>query len=645
LRKLMRLHFFTLDFTKRLREREDPLTWTIPLLIGWLTIVALALAVAYSFNNSPVFLQFSVQADTLYPALLTEELRADLGAALRFTPSRTPSFLPDLLVAVSIDALTGNWRLAFWLLGAVNFTLLAVVGGWIASLISGRWVGACALALALPMALLLLAGLGFHLWASGAQPMEVFDQNLLVNPQILLMLPIWHGGGFVIGLGVLALAWCCASNGGRVWGLIALLMLSAGAAASNTITIAHAVLPAMIALADGVWRGAFLRRAAALAAAAAMALGAMFGFWLASASKREQLPLRPSHEWIEAGLSAILALPNQPVILALLVAALPIALAFFRPRRVGALLPPGAHHMALRYFVVAAAAACSASVLITMGLYAEPMSWRYAVPLAWWPLILGMAFLAERAWLWPAWLLVFGVVGAQGGTSPAIMRWQHPVTACLDAADPGIEWRAGLSHYWHARTIAATGGWRRQVESMDLRDSTLFAWISDPRSHFQARHGAPGTLPSYRFIYMLFMDPETITAAHGPPERIVPCGGTPIWVSPPDWQPINWLIALADPLVPEALAIGREVCIAPERVNAEGLVLNVPAGAFRLALTGAARLRLSDARSGELLGEVAPLAEIHLSRATPLRISPVDAAPLRSLIIGPALAAAVAQGC
>jgi acetyl esterase len=169
-------------------------------VMRWLAVAALALAVSYSFNNSPVFLQFSVQADTLYPALLTEDLRADLGAALRFTPSRTPSFLPDLLVALSIDAVTGNWRLAFWLLGAAAFTLLAGLGGWIAALVTGRRVGACALTLAWLMALLLLAGLGFHLWASSEQrPMEVFDANLPVNPQTLLMLPIWHGGGFVIG--------------------------------------------------------------------------------------------------------------------------------------------------------------------------------------------------------------------------------------------------------------------------------------------------------------------------------------------------------------------------------------------------------------------------------------------------------------
>ncbi|NDG49170.1 MAG: hypothetical protein EBY30_09025, partial [Rhodospirillales bacterium] len=321
-------------------------------VMRWLAIAALALAVSYSFNNSPVFLQFSVQADTLYPALLTEDLRADLGAALRFTPSRTPSFLPDLLVAVSIDAVTGNWRLAFWLLGAAAFTLLAGLGGWIAALVTGRRVGACALTLALPMALLLLAGLGFHLWASGEQrPMEVFDANLPVNPQTLLMLPIWHGGGFVIGLGVVALAWHCACHGRSAWGLVALLLLSAGAAASNTITIAHAILPAMIALADGLWRGAFLRRAAALTSAIAMALGAGLGLWLGSLS----------NAW-----SATIALPGQPVIMAMLLAALPLALAFLWPRRAAGLLSPGGQPAALRYFIVVAAAACSAAMLISM---------------------------------------------------------------------------------------------------------------------------------------------------------------------------------------------------------------------------------------------------------------------------------------
>jgi hypothetical protein len=141
------------------------------------------------------------------------------------------------------------------------------------------------------------------------------------------------------------------------------------------------------------------------------------------------------------------------------------------------------------------------------------------------------------------------------------------------------------------------------------------------------------------------VDAEAITAIHGPPERILPCGDTPIWVFPPDWQPMNWLIAMADPLVPEALAIGRQVCIAPARVSAEGLVLDLPPGAFRIALTGEARLRLSDAHSGKPLGEVAPLAEITLSHATRLRISPVDAAALQSLVIAPARPAAIPASC
>jgi hypothetical protein len=183
------------------------------------------------------------------------------------------------------------------------------------------------------------------------------------------------------------------------------------------------------------------------------------------------------------------------------------------------------------------------------------------------------------------------------------------------------------------------------VESTDFGDARPLLWIADPRSHVQARHGTPGTPPPYRFIYMAGIDAEAITAIHGPPERILPCGDTPIWVFPPDWQPMNWLIAMADPLVPEALAIGRQVCIAPARVSAEGLVLDLPPGAFRIALTGEARLRLSDAHSGKPLGEVAPLAEITLSHATRLRISPVDAAALQSLVIAPALQAAIPASC
>lgn len=603
-------------------------------LPAWFAISALALAVSYSFNNSPFFLDFAIQADTLYPALLTEELRADPGAALRFTPSRIPSFLPDLLLTVAIDLLTGSWRLAFWLYGASAFMLLSGLGGWIAAAIAGRRPSDCALAVASLMAVLLLAGLGFHLWASGERPMEVSDPQLPVNLQTLLMLPIWHGGGFIIGLAVVALAWRTAFRASPL-SLLMLALLSAAAVVSNTITVAHAILPAMIALADSALRRS-VAPGAALAACGSLALGAASGFWLGGLTGRMDLPVTPPRGWGEAAQAAAAGLVAQPVVLAMLVAALPIALAFVWPRRAGRLLPKGGEAAALRFFVVVAAAACAASLLITMALYASPMSWRYAMPLAWWPVILVAGFLPGHRLLRIAPLAAMGVAAAQGGGAPAIMQWRHPALVCLDAADPRRDWRAGLAAYWHARTIAASSDWRRQVESTDFGEGRPLFWIADPRSHVQHRHAARGTPPPYRFIDMTGLDPDAVTRIHGPPERVLPCGERPIWVFPQGWDPVDWLIATSDPLVPQALAIGRQVCLAPERLSSEGLVLDIPAGAWRFAAAGAARLGVSDARSAVPLGEIAQMTEITLSRPARLRIARLDALPLTGLVIAPA---------
>lgn len=602
-------------------------------LLNWLAIATLGLAVSYSFANSPYFLQFGIQADTLYPALLAEDLRADPGAALRFRPSRIPSFVPDLLVTTGIDLLTGSWRLAFWFYGALAFTLLCGLGGWVGAEITRRRASDCALVLAVAVAVLLLFGLGVHLWASGERPMEVSDASLPVNLQILLMLPVWHGGGFIIGLGLVALAWRC---GGRAspWALTALLVLGVIAAASNTITIAHAFLPAIIALADAAWRGTVSRRAA-LAAIATMALGAAGGAWLGHVSKRMELPLSPAGGWGDAAFAAITGLAGQPVMLAMLLTALPIALAFFRPRQAAALLPAGGQGAALRYFIVVAAASCGAALLLSLAFYGAPMGWRYGMPLAWWPLILAAAWLPARRMVMPAGVLVLGIVAAQGSSSPAIMRWQHPAAACLDAADRATEWRAGLAAFWHARTIAATSDWRRQVESTDFGDARPLLWIADPRSHVQQRHAAPGTPPPYRFLYMAGIDAAAVTTIHGPPERVLPCGDTPIWVFPANWEPLDRLIAMQDGLETQALATGRAICIPPHRLTPAGLAMDMPAGSFGLAMADAARLRVSDG-GGAVLAEVAPDARITLARAARIRFTPLDAAPTTSLRIAPA---------
>lgn len=557
-------------------------------------ILALGLAVSFAAMNSEPFLGFAIHADTLYPALLVETVRADPAALLRFQPSRVPSFVPDLAIAALIDAMTGSWRLAFWGYAALAFAMLSLLGGWIARVAFGpaaRFAGAwLALILAMLVGLALLeqahvAGLA----ADGSAP-----PPLPANLHVMLLMPVWQSGAFIAGLAVLCLVWRAAQR--CAWPrLLGLGLFAAIAVASNTIVVAHAVLPGLIALADGALRRALPWRAA-LRIALVLALAVAAGFGLGLATGRLPLPGGAT-----GGLAAALrAMPGdllrEPALLLMLLSSVPIGLAFLMPGRSAARLPQGGDPAAIRFFVVAAAAACAAAVSATALFYHGPHAWRYGNPIAWWPAIFLAGILARR-WhrgaVAGALLLAGGIGGvsaaAGGAGAPALMRWRPPELACLDAADPGVTWRAGLAAYWHARTIAAASGWRRQVESTDFGDARPFLWIQDPRSHVQSRHAAPGTPPPYRFILMTGLDPAAISRIHGMPERVLPCGGTSLWIYPEGWDPLDRLIGMADALIPEALAIGRRVCTTAEHLAqsgtlSQGRIIALPPGRWRVGL-------------------------------------------------------------
>ena len=498
------------------------------MMMRWLAIGVLAVVVSFVFANSTAFLGFAINADTLYPALLMADLRADADAIFRFRPSRIPSFLPDLAVTLSLDALLGDWRLAFWGYGAVAFLLLSGIGGWIAARVFGRDSASCGLTLALILAVVMLGGVLHY----ENNPAGMFDLGLPVNLHLLLMLPVFQGGAFVIGLGVVSLVWWNARRVSPL-GLIALSVLCAAAVASNKIVVAHAVLPALIALADGVWRGRIARRPALLGAAAAAA-GAAIGVAFADRAGREAMPFIVADSFADNASTAIAALPAQPVMLLMLLASLPLALAFLLPHRAEAALPRGADAAAFRFFVVVAALACGASLMITLALYYLPLSWRYANPIAWWPLIFAAGLLRGRlagASVVAVTMLVAVQAWPNRTLTPALLRWQPNVSACLDAADPGFTLRAGLAGYWTARDMAAASQWRRQVEQLH-QDGRAALYINDPRSFVQQRHAPPGTPPPYTFIVLRGLDPAAIAAAYGVADRVLPCGDTDIWLYP-----------------------------------------------------------------------------------------------------------------
>jgi hypothetical protein len=494
-----------------------------------LVVLSAGLGATLLAAASAGFLDLAINADTLYPALLAEALRADAAALWRFRPSRIPSWLPDIGLHAGIDLATGSWRLAFWGYGFGAFLLLAALGGHLGGLALGRGRAAGAAAVALLAAGLLALGL---LPYGAPRPFSIFDRDWPADLALTLLLPVFQSGAFLAGLAVIALAWRAMRRpGGPV--LAALFLLVAGAVASNAIVIAHAVLPVAIALGLALWRAEVAARRVA-AVLAPMAAGSLAGLAFARWRGMEEMPILSPAAFLSNSLDALASLPGQPMLLLALAASLPVGLAFLMPvaaaRRLGVTEP-----VAFRFVLTVACAAMAAGVVLALPQYYVPASWRYANPLAWWPVILLGGVLAGPLGALlrrPAAVAVLCLLLVGGGLArgaPKLPAWQPELAACLDRLDPEGAWRAGFADYWNARRLAAAMDWRRQVEQLH-GDGTAALYINDPATFLQRRHGPPGEAPEYRFIVMQRLAPLRIRAIFGAADRVESCGGIEVWI-------------------------------------------------------------------------------------------------------------------
>jgi hypothetical protein len=513
-------------------------------------LAGLSLVLSFAVMNLPQFLREAVITDSLYPALLVEEFRAGPAMARALTFPRVPSFAPDLLVAGMVDLLTGSWRLGFWAYGFVAVLLLVLLGGRAAADSFACGLRNATLALTVVLTAALLAGVLHHVAACPTTPsiglaLPPSKGACPFNLSLMLFVPVWQSGAFIAGLAVLLLMWRGAAAPGPSR-LLLLLAVTALGVCSNEIVVFHAVLPGTIASTEAVVRRRLAARPVVLTAGAAAA-GTAVGVVLAEWAGTAPLPV-PRFSAASSNFPLVLAhLREQPAVIAMLVAALPLGALGLRAVASGR-APGGEGGAALRFFLVASGAAGAASLLMVVALYEAHdggiATWRYANPLLWWPMIFASGLLArllgprrlDRAFA-VAWIaaacLAMGTAVARRSFVPEIMRWRTDQAACLDAVDPERRLRAGLGAFWQARPTAAASGWRRQIGEVD-GDGRLSDEMSHPRTYVQLRHAAPGTMPPYRFILMLDLLPDDLRAAYGDPERVVPCHLSPIWIYPED---------------------------------------------------------------------------------------------------------------
>ena len=468
---------------------------------------------------------FLISSDTLLPAEFVWDALHHAYAWSGFQQSRVPSIFPDLLVFAAVQAVTESWRIAMAIWVFVALGWLMAVASWITARIA-QCSGATATfaVLLLVMAVLVAASQGFLAFA------HMSDSNLDVSPYLIILLPNCHSGPFLVGLTAAAVArhateLTTVSATARVLATIALVLLSAAMCVSDLLCITSLLLPLTAALVAGLSVGAVTRRTAVRVLFAAWGGGAA-GWICVQMLNRQSLPFptRYEIEW------AIVRLPTHLVGhpgMLIVVSGLALALATDAWRR-------GIRGWLASFWSVFAATGALGSLAITMLLYVDAWSYRYALPFLWWTVILAAAELARVCDRRPLLLLRLPVAMSTAGLAvvwlsqgvhvPRLLHWMSPFATCLQKA--GLH--AGLADYWVARETAAASDWQLQVDQL-AATGAAFYWGNDQFWFAHDIHDS-ARRPPYRFIVMDRLPAPQITAVYGRPDHVMMCGTTGVWV-------------------------------------------------------------------------------------------------------------------
>lgn len=451
-----------------------------------------------------------ISSDSLFPAefVWNASHRADPWAGWQLP--HIPSFVPDLLVNGVVQVATGDWRLAMAVWVFVTLVWLTAIGGWLTARLAGTGGGAATIAVAalLPLAI-------------GAALIDPGHSGL---PWLLILVPYTHGGPFLLALTVAALAHQ-SSRRPTTGRLAALALLSCAVSLSDQLCLFSLVGPLAAAIAGALLVKQIAPRPA-LRVLSAVVAGAAIGANLDRMLYRQAMP-RPSTTDMLSHAHRFLTGPGQHGLMPLVLLIAPLALGFALWRR-------GPRGFLGDFWPVFAAASAIGSLAVTMAMYLDAWSFRYALPLLWWSFFQVAALLSQALVRYPAArpaiaigaCLLLWPLARQTPASPVplLLRWDTPLAACLESN--GL--RAGLADYWVARRTSAATGWRLQIDPIfDTGEARVWGnnrlwFIHD--IHDGARR------PPYRFVVMDRLARAGIEQAYGQPDRIVTCGASTIWI-------------------------------------------------------------------------------------------------------------------
>jgi len=344
-------------------------------------------------------------------------------------------------------------------------------------------------------------------------------------PLLYVALPVTHGGAFILSLFAARMALGrLEGRPGRWWPLLALCWAGA---ASDLLFVADFLAPlAIVCLLrlPPAARRDLPQLARALGLPLACALACALGWAVQLLLYRQPLPyLATAPLWWKA------------LLLAMDLAAAPWAVLLFwllgRMGRQALEALGGAPGQSCLLAFGALAAALSVPVLLLF--YNDhTYSYRYALPLLWWPLLPLLADGPRAGGRWQGrlgWAALALGVGLPLAVPLRLLAWRSPLEACLSALARPAGLTAGLASYWYLRPTAASADWALQIDQIDDTGARGL-WGNDTAAYGHDQN-APNHAPPYRF---LIREPGLPAArmrtAFGPPQAIRPCPGADIWL-------------------------------------------------------------------------------------------------------------------
>lgn len=478
-----------------------------------------AAVIVFGIFAQPTLIAQFVNSDSLLPVHMAWEMTTHDYALGSFQWPRVPS-LPDLAFFFSMELAGLDWRASVLIYSCLVTAVLIIGLGSILSRMRGVpsreglfWAG-------LAVFVTLAVAIAFP-----APPSSKLQHPL---PQLYLLVPVTHGNAFLFSL------FACLTGIGAIRGnrrlQWATWLICAVATFSDMLFIGYFVAPFTIAACLLAWSHRGIPTAPGGRQIQRFLTGAIFGCLAGWFAKSPLLIQRMEviYPGPATSLRLFLAdLPHAPWMALLL--ALTLVLSF---RNLWALRPavgrstPTVTQIDREWLALTGIGASLIGLILATLLYDNSYAYRYAIPLAWWPLViaLGVIPLPERGKLRGGILIAAVVTGALLPLSlPAMTDWRTPLERCLSGNRPKWGLQAGLATYWHSRIAMASSDWRLQVDQID-RNGRAYLWGNNFAAYAHDMN-APEQLPRYNYVIAdKELSPAMIEAFFGRASRYERCG-------------------------------------------------------------------------------------------------------------------------